>query len=148
MTSAIVYNNLVILRWYIWPTRCYKFTIFYCYKCSTYFGLSLPIIRSSELYMQPCGVWVVRCPLRSFILQSWCYGGGRVPVCSGVRLRAPDDGQWWPEICRAFITIKYCEFVASCWSYIPPWYLTMHGPMNIKTSYITYEFQQYLRLLS
>jgi hypothetical protein len=28
----------------------------YCYKCSTCFGPSLPIIRSSELYVQPYGV--------------------------------------------------------------------------------------------
>jgi hypothetical protein len=28
----------------------------YCWKCSTCFGVSLPIIRSSELYVQPYGV--------------------------------------------------------------------------------------------
>jgi hypothetical protein len=39
--------------WYIWPTRRDRFTVFYCKKCSTCFGPSLPIIRSSELYVQP-----------------------------------------------------------------------------------------------
>jgi hypothetical protein len=28
----------------------------------------------------------VRFSLQSAIFQAWCYGGGRVPVCSGARL--------------------------------------------------------------
>jgi hypothetical protein len=86
----------------------------YCYKCSTCFGPTLPIIRSSELYVQPYGV--ISCEVLSSVgyipgmVFRWWYRLYHLTTYNTVRLhiqfRAPDDGQCWPETRRAFLAIN------------------------------------------
>jgi hypothetical protein len=55
-------------------------------------------------------VWTVCAAVRWYklcgSLFSRLYSRRGVSVVVHIQFRAPDDGQWWPETCRAFVTIK------------------------------------------